>query len=216
MRNEKTSHIHSIYTLVQTLPVFTLQDISPIEQDKTYLKILFSRYAKKGKLIRLKKGLYATRVYIDMLEKTQRLDAYKTFIANLLYEPSYLSLEYVLFEHHLLTELPVQFTSISTRKTNSFQNMFGRFTYHSVKDELFCGFTKKMVGGFSVLQATKAKALFDFIYLRKHFLFEKGAIDALRLNIDLLTQQDKKEFLGFIKIAGSQRLQDIGNYMIKK
>lgn len=215
MRNDKLVRIHRIYNLIKALPVFTIQDLSSIEQNKTYLKILLGRYVKTGKLIRLKRGLYTTRAYVDGMEKTQRLEAYKMILANLLYEPSYVSLEYMLFEYNLLTELPVQFTSISLRKTKRLQNVFGQFVYHSIKDELFYGFTKKMIGGFSVWQATKAKALFDFIYLRQHVLFAKGAITALRINTDLLTQQDKKEFVSFIKHSNSQRLHSISTHLIK-
>ncbi|MBI2410572.1 MAG: hypothetical protein HYV32_01575 [Candidatus Kerfeldbacteria bacterium] len=215
MRNNRNSRIHTIYEVVKNLPAFTLADISPIEQDTTYLKILLGRYAKKGKLVRLKRGLYVAPEYIDRLEKTQRFNGYKSFLANLLYEPSYLSLEYMLFEYHLLTEMPVHYTSISTRKTQTFQNAFGQFNYHSIKSGLFHGFTKKMIGGFSVQQATKAKALFDFLYLRQHLLFDATAIDALRINTDQLTQKDKKEFRSFIKQAQSKHLQDIGKYMIE-
>lgn len=213
MRNEK-SHIEAIYSLVKTLPAFSLEDISPIEHDKIYLKIMFGRYAKKGKLIRLKKGLYTTRAYLDNIEKTQRLEAYKKFLANWLYEPSYLSLEYVLFEYHLLTELPVQFTSISLRKTNSLDNALGRFRYHSIRKNLFTGFSKKTINGFTILQATKAKALFDFLYLRQTVLFDKSAVAALRLNIDLLTKIDKKEFFRWIERGQSRRLHDIAQTLI--
>lgn len=215
MRNDKNPRIQTIYALVKTLPAFALGDLAPIEQDKTYLKILFGRYVKNGKLIRLKRNLYTTKTYLDTLEKTQRLSAYKTFLANLLYEPSYLSLEYILSEYHLLTEVPVQFTSISTRKTNNVHNVFGKFIYHSIKDTLFSGFTKKMIAGFPVLQATPAKALFDFLYLRQQLLFENSAIDELRINTDQLTKQDKTEFWHYIKKTKSHRLHDIGKHIIK-
>lgn len=218
MGNDKTKipHIQKIYSLVKTLPAFTMEDLSPIEQDKTYLKILLSRYAQKGKLIRLKKGMYTTQAYIDTVEKTQRIDTYKTFLANLLYEPSYLSLEYMLFNYHLLTDMPIQFTSMSTRKTTIFQNPLGQYRYHSITDALFVGFTKHVSGGFTIQQATKAKALFDFLYLRQHLLFDTNAIDELRLNTDLLTVEDKKEFWDWITQSESQRLRAVGTYIIEQ
>lgn len=40
-----------MYALVTTLSAFTLKNLSPVEQDKAYLKILLSQYAQKGKLL---------------------------------------------------------------------------------------------------------------------------------------------------------------------
>lgn len=218
MRNNTSipPRIQQIYSLVKTLPAFTLEDLSPIEQDKTYLKILLSRYAQKGKLIRLKRGMYTTQTYIDTVEKTQRIELYKTVLANLLYEPSYLSLEYMLFDYQLLTDMPIQFTSMSTRKTALFQNPLGQYRYHSITDALFGGFTQHVSGGFTIQRATKAKALFDFLYLRQHVLFDTNAIDELRLHTDLLTEEDKKEFWNWITQSESQGLRTIGTYIIEQ
>lgn len=69
MRNNKEPKIRAIIAKVKLLPYFSLDDISPMEKDKTYLKILCSRYAKTGKLLRLKKGLYASSEYIEQLER---------------------------------------------------------------------------------------------------------------------------------------------------
>lgn len=61
--------IGQIISLVKSLPYFTIEDLASFERNKHYLKILFSRYEKLGKLIRLKKGMYVTKDYIDELEK---------------------------------------------------------------------------------------------------------------------------------------------------
>jgi hypothetical protein len=53
------------------------------------------------------------------------------------YAPSYLSLEYVLFENNILTENVYNFTLITTKKTTRFINDFGNFNYKSIKENFF-------------------------------------------------------------------------------
>jgi hypothetical protein len=63
---------------------------------------------------------------------------YKEFIAsNLIYNPSYLSMEYVLFENNIITENVYNFTLVTTNKTAKFKNKFGNFVYKSLKESFF-------------------------------------------------------------------------------
>ena len=55
MRNTNIPKINKIISLAERLPYFNFSDIVPVEKNKTYLKVLFSRYEKKEKLFRLKK-----------------------------------------------------------------------------------------------------------------------------------------------------------------
>ena len=73
---------------------------------------------------------------------------------------------------------------VGKNKTARFSNRFGRFFYHKIKDPLFCGFDIGKDGNFTILEATKVKALFDFLYIRKTFLVDEKAIEELRLNIE--------------------------------
>lgn len=73
MRNEPKSKISRIISLASKLPYFSLDNLSAVEKDKNYLKVLFSRYSKAGKIIRLKKGLYVAKEYIEEAKKKWRL-----------------------------------------------------------------------------------------------------------------------------------------------
>ena len=212
MRSEYNPKIKKIISLAKKLPYFGLDDLASLENNKTYLKILFSRYEKSGKVIRLKRGLYVAKEYIDNIEKTGRVSSYQEFAANILYQPSYLSLDYVLYQYNLLTDIPNNFTLITKNKTAVFLNKFGNFLYHKVKDELFCGFEIIKEGDFTILKATKAKALFDYLYLRKNILTDKRAFEELRLNLDNLNQKDLKELKKYSKIDGSKKIKEILNY----
>ena len=205
--------IGRIIALAEKLPYFTLDDLLPVEKNRDYLKILLSRQEKSGKIIRLKKGVYvAERYLLEHLDRKE-MDIYYEFLANILYRPSYLSLEYVLYQNNLLTEMPKNFISVSKNKTTGFSNRFGNFLYHKIKDKLFCGFEIIKKGDFTILRASRAKALFDFLYLRKNLLINKNAFEELRLNSENLTKEDLKELEKYIKIEGSKKMEEIFNYL---
>jgi len=207
MRNE--TKIEKILQLIKKLPYFDLNILSSVETSETYLKILFSRYEKKNKVIRLKKGMYVTKEYFDEIEKKSLLSFYSEFLANILYQPSYLSLDYVLYQHNLLTEIPKNFTSITINKTASFSNALGNFFYHKIKNDLFCGFLILKEGNFTIFKATKAKALFDFLYLRKKEIIDKKSIEELRLNFENFSKKELKEFEKYVKLEGSKKMREI-------
>ncbi|MFH1452438.1 MAG: hypothetical protein ABIH00_00440 [Armatimonadota bacterium] len=214
MRNKLETKISKIMSLVENLPYFTIDDISAVESDKTYLKILFSRYKKSGRIINLKKGVYVCSSYTDKLKMHGLFSSYIEFVSNILYSSSYISLDYILYKHNILTEIPINFTCISLNKTKVFSNNFGRFFYHKIKDKLFCGFKIIKEGKFAIYKATKAKALFDYLYLRKNILKNKESIDELRLNMSAFNKKDLSEFKKYLKIENSKKMKEIFNLLI--
>ena len=200
-------------SLAERLPCFNLADLTTVEKNKHYLKILLSRYAKAGKVIRLKKGLYVTKEYFDKIEKTGQTSFYLEFIAHFLHQPSYLSLDYVLYEHNILTEMPRNFTLITKSKTTHFVNQFGIFFYHKIQDKLFDGFEVNKKNNLTTAKATKVKALFDFLYLRKNILNNEKAVTELRLNLDRFSPKDWREFKKYLKFENSRKMKQIFSYL---
>jgi len=190
--------IKNILSKVENLPFFSLDDLLPLERNREFLKTLLSRYERFGKITRLKKGVYTAR--------TSFSSHYTEFAACLLYEPSYLSLDYMLYYHNILTEIPVNFTLVSKRKTMRFSNKLGKFFYHKIKDKLFCGFNVEKAEDFYIFKATKAKALFDFLYLRKNMLIYKKSVSELRLNLRNLNKKDMQELAKYVKMEGSKKM----------
>jgi predicted transcriptional regulator of viral defense system len=215
MRNDIKTKIGKIIALVETLPYFTLDDLLSVEKNKNYLKVLFSRQEKSGKIIRLKKGIYVTERYFLKHLSFAEKDFYYEFLANFFSKPSYLSLDYILYQHNLLTEIPVNFTSITKNKTAHFSNKFGNFFYHKIKDKLFCGFELVKKGSFTILRASKSKALFDFLYLRKNLLVNKETFDELRINLENLTKKELNELEKYIKLEASKKMKEIFNFFKK-
>jgi len=206
MRNDYITP-KKILSLTATLPFFYLDDLTPLGEDKPYMKIILSRLAKRGEMIRLKKSMYVGKAYIDAVEKRGLFSDYVEWLANALYPSSYLSLDYILYEHNLLTEAPKNITSCSRSKTTRFSNIFGNFFYHQVQERLFLGFKILKKGNFTILKATRAKGLFDFLYLRKNLLINRESIEALRLNLEHLTLEDWRELEEYIEKEGSGKMK---------
>ena len=179
-----------------------------IESEDDALSANIQRWLKKGNLIQLKKGLYVTKEYYQSLGDKQ---AYSEFLANILKKPSYLSCEYVLQKYSILTESVFAITSVSRKKTRSYQNNFGTFVYSNIKDELFTGFKIISKGGFEIKEATKAKALFDFLYLRLWRVTEitKEIIESYRFNLNEITKKDYIEFESYIKLLGLSKFTNL-------
>ncbi|MEK7167169.1 MAG: hypothetical protein AAB732_02060, partial [Patescibacteria group bacterium] len=108
--NTKESKTEEILSLIKGFPYFNIENLKGLIKKESYLKILLSRFKKREEVFRLKKGLYVSRNFIDKIEKRGEFSSYLEFLANFLYSPSYLSLEYVLNKFNALTEAPFNFT----------------------------------------------------------------------------------------------------------
>lgn len=194
---------------VSTLPYFNLSDLMPYSSNHHYLKTMLGRYNARRAIIRLKKGLYASQKYVDQTKISNYYPNYLEFIANQLSAPSYLSLDYVLAQHNILTEMPANFTSITVDKPGSYINALGKYFYHSIKPELFCGYLSTQDHDLTINKATKAKALFDYLYLRKNSLNNRSAIEELRLNLNHLSPADWREFKKYCNISRLSKMKVI-------
>lgn len=163
------------------------------------------RWLQKGEIFQLKKGLYVTREY---LLKQRHEGLYKEFIANKLREPSYLSLEYVLQKHGIMTESVFAYTSITLKAKRIYQNNLGSFIYRNIREGLFTGYTIKTYGAFAIREAGLVKALFDYLYLKTFRTKDIGSelIRSYRLNLASLSKKDLKEFARYCKMAKTKKL----------
>jgi len=59
----------------------------------------------------------------------------------------------------------------------------GNFFYHKIRPDLFCGFETIEEDGFAINRATKAKAVFDYLYFKKKHLICRESVKELRLNV---------------------------------
>lgn len=135
------------------------------------------RWVKEGKVLRLKRGFYTLPGDRRQVQFSQK------WLANLLYSPSYLSLESILSWYDFLPERVERFTSVSLLKTQQLNNEFGRFDYHHIQKDYFFGFEEiPDEFGKMILLATPEKALLDWVYFSTDWApSEKYLEESLRL-----------------------------------
>ena len=196
--------------ILENKPYFTKQELSFLldkrgrNLDKKILTLL-----NNGVLISLKKGLYMTPNYLKMY--TGKVEEY---IANVLYYPSYLSLEYVLQKEGLIPEAVYSYTSVSLKVSRTFTNRVGTFLYRTVKEPLFTGFTLVPYReNYQIKIASKAKALFDYLYLkpfkRSQSVIGQEIFEDMRLNWEMITREDMEEFFSYVVISSSPKMARI-------
>ena len=144
---------------VKTQPLIYSQDIVRGLENPQSMRNQLTRWHKKGLLIHLRKGLYI----LNSDDRNVEVD--QTVIANTLYQPSYISLEYALNFYGLIPESVSDITSVSTRKTAKFINDLGTFRYQHINPGAFRGFKKAGEGQNSFFMAEAEKAVVDFLYL---------------------------------------------------
>jgi len=114
-------------------------------------------------IVRIKKGLY-------VFGPTYRRAPYsRELLANLIYGPSCISLEYALSYYGLIPEGVDTVTSVTTAKPRVFTTPVGRFTYWPVPETVFwMGIDRVETGdGRAFLIARREKALCDTLVRRR-------------------------------------------------
>ncbi len=122
------------------------------------------RAVKKGELIRLKNGFYLIGDKIQ--QGSTKIIPYEQ-VANMLYGPSYVSLEWALSFYGMIPERVHTVTSMTLGKDKAFHTPVGDFVYYRLPAASYSiGVTRKetpdFVGGF--LLASPEKALADLVF----------------------------------------------------
>ena len=165
-----------------------------------------SRLERKGYLIRLKKGLYVSTSFVEKLPDRQ---LYLEYLGGVLRFPAYISLEYALSEYGLIPEGVASVTSVTLKSSRVLETPLGTFIYRSLKELLFGGFTSKDFLDKKINWATPAKALFDFLYLRKLTDLPRELTEDLRINWANFTAADRSEFSQWVERSGSKKMARI-------
>ena len=148
----------------------------------------FTRWTKKGYLIRLRRGFFAFSEYKNKPD-------YALYFANRIYRPSYISLHTALSFYGMIPESVIQVASVTTLKTVSFINDFGEYSFKNVKENLLFGYELKPMADKRTIQfATPEKALLDLLYLYP-FYDNEQELKELRLDEDYLHDDLNKDLL---------------------
>lgn len=187
---------------LELLPYFNKKAASLlIGKEGRNLDKKMGRLVEMGYLIVLKKGLYVTSAFLD---KTNR-ELYSEYIANVLRVPSYVSLEYVLAKEGLIPETVFGITSLTVKTPRDYTSALGNFIYKNIKAELFTGYARKEWQDKVIYTASRAKALFDFLYLKSMPKTAEGVAD-LRVNWDNFGKNDLAEFCDYVDLSKSKKM----------
>lgn len=166
-----------------------------------------SLWRKKGYLENVKKGL---DIFSDEKDKLSSEE-----MSFLIYQPSYLSLEYALSRYGIIPEMVFAKTAITTKTTRKFSNGFGMFSYRHIQPKLFFGYVAKDTLFGKYLIAEPEKALLDFLYFNLGRIHDEKDIDELRINKEELKRiVDKKKLDRYLQEFGIQKLEKIIRWII--
>jgi hypothetical protein len=169
--------------------------------DYQQLTSLLRRYAKPrdritallaaGELIRVRKGLYV------LGDRYRREPLVRELLANLIYGPSYVSLDYALSRHGLIPERVAEVTSVTTGEHRRFVTPMGVFSYRKITPRRYSeGIEWHGDGVARYLMASPEKALADKVASDRRLRRPTNAalraylLDDLRIDPDQLATLD--------------------------
>lgn len=187
-------------TQMKALPTFNLNDVRKIDPD--FHRQQLNDWLDRGYIKSLTGGYY-------LLADTQIDESTLFMLANQIYEPSYISRESALAHYLVIPESVLGVTSVSSRKTKSFDSEWGRLSYRSIKPGLMFGYQviekDKMI---KYKIASLEKAVLDYLYWNPNI--ESGAdFDGLRWNQEQLgSLENNTLFWKYLIIYNSKALEN--------
>lgn len=179
------------------LVLFSTRDAAVLfpHQNGQVLSLQLHQWCRKGWLRRLKRGLYE----IAYPEPFVLPDLY---VANRLYDPSYVSLETALSYYQIVPEVAAQVTSITPKPTRRFKNTHGLFTYCTVRPAAYAGYALIRVQGQVIRVAEPEKAVVDRLYMavrrRESVNVAEDRWDRARLK-----KMDRKKLISYASLFGA-------------
>lgn len=168
-----------------------------------------AREERDGNLIKLKRGLYATKDVKNPL-----------VVANYIFAPSYISFETALAYYNMIPERVylIKSATYKKNKTKVYENKLGRFMYEDVSKQVFAyGVDIIEIEGFSVQIASREKALLDMIASvppRSNIKeVEELLFDDLRISEDVYSQLDMNKMYELAKLYKSTTIKNYMAYM---
>ena len=139
--------------------IFDYQTLTDALKDLSAPRDKITRLLREGVIVRVKKGLY---VFGD---KYRRYPYSKELLANLVYGPSYVSLDYALAHHGLIPERVEALTSVTPNRSRRFSTPVGLCVYRQIPARAYEVGMIRAEGehGQAFLMASPEKALADKI-----------------------------------------------------
>lgn len=173
-------------------PVFETGLLLAGEVDAADVLRQLSRWLKAGRLLQLRRGVYA------LAPPFQKIKPHPFVIANHLRRGSYVSLQSALAYYGLIPEGVPTTTSVTTRRPYCWETPLGVYEFRRLKAELFFGYRLiEVSSGQHAFVATPEKALLDLAYLfpdgdSPTYLQELRLQNLERLDLDALRRMAER------------------------
>lgn len=188
--------------LLGDVPVIETEILLAGMKSPNAIKVQISRWAKAGKLIQLKRGIYL------LAKPYRKTEVYNLYAASLLKKPSYISMEKAFEFHGLIPEAVYVYTSVTTKRPCEFDTKAGTFSYQHIKNSLFWGYKSVTLNKQTAFVAYPEKALLDYFYLKGvkisfEYLQEMRFQNLEQIKIDKLMKYARRfEKPMMVRIAG--------------
>lgn len=173
------------------------------EKSKQEIYNLTSKLAKRGWLVRIRRGIY----YIAGLESRGTTSLSVFVIANILEKDSYVSFEAALQYHGMFDQYlrKINCVSLKRNKTATVQKI--EYEFFQTDKKLFYGFEEKWEGKQKIKVATAEKAILDILSFKRSDYMADLVLEKLRdyqhfLDIEKLVKLSKKQNLAVKRTLG--------------
>ena len=137
---------------------FDYQYLKYLLKDYRYPRNKIGKLLRNGEIVAIKSGLYVLSGIFGKKPLPEQ-------VANLLYGPSYVSLDYALSRYGLIPERVFSITSVCIGRRKAFDTAVGYFSYLQMKPEYYSlAYVRHVTTEGSYLIATPEKALCDRLY----------------------------------------------------
>ncbi len=172
--------------------IFSYQQLMELLCDYKKPRDKISRLLKSKEIVQIKKGLYV------LGENYRKGLIQKEILANLLWGPSYISLEYALSYYNLIPEKVEAVTSICCKRKKEYKTPLGYFIYYPLALKKYpIGVVLENIEDTSFLIASPEKALSDLIAKQSIFNnseeIQKYLLENLRIEKEDFQKFDLKK-----------------------
>jgi len=186
--------------------IFTYSDVLVwLGESRNSVRGIVKRAIASGEIIHIRRGLYC------LAQKYCRRSISRNVIANLIYGPSYVSMETALSVHGWIPEAVHSVVSVSSGRAKSFETPLGYFDYVQVGQRPLLAAVERKQDESSIcfLVAKPLKAIADYVASRgMDWRGVEPLEESLRIereNLDTITPEDFNELEGVYKSRRARR-----------
>lgn len=178
----------TLLRLVANEPVFPSALLLAGKVSARQVRLQLSRWTTAGRLLQLRRGLYA------LAPAWRKVEPHPFLVANALQHGSYVSVQSALAYHGVIPEHVPVVTSVGPGRPETVRNLLGAFHFNHVAGALLFGYSQVEVAPRQVaFVAAPEKALLDLVHLTSgadslDYLRELRLQNPEAINVPLLAQ----------------------------